>query len=136
MGKRDIEVGFCWVAKTAFGFSTQQNATGFVNAWAALRLLIVRPQQAVATAALLAAFAALLVQLRRFSGEGTQARSPFGTALIVYGLYSLLCFAILSYVAVFKVEFDPRMMLSTYTVGVVGALPFVYEGLFWRRRHA
>lgn len=89
---------------------------------ARIREQIVMPYQVGAGIVLLAG---LLVFARRLWELGRESLSPLAAVSMVVGLYFLARFAILSYVAVFMGAFDPRMMFSTFTVGVLLTLPFI-----------
>lgn len=83
---------------------------------------------------LLFSLLALLFWVVRSTKAGVSWPGPLVLVMLVFGVYSLLRFSILSYVAVFMGAFDPRMMFSTYTAGTFLALPFLYETLTLRNR--
>lgn len=91
---------------------------------ARIREQIVMPYQVGAGILLLAG---LLVFARRLWAFNLKSLSPLAAVTMVVGLYFLARFAILTYVAVFMGTFEPRMMFTTFTVGVLLALPFIYD---------
>lgn len=108
--------------RTQDGFAYQAIAPVFGLPLARIREQIVMPYQVGAGIVLLAG---LLVFARRLWELGRKSLSPLAAVTMVVGLYFLARFAILSYVAVFMGAFDPRMMFTTFTVGVLLALPFI-----------
>ena len=106
------------------GFAYQAVAPVFGLPLARIREQIVTPYQVGAGILLLAG---LLVFARRLWALERESLSPLAAVTIVVGLYFLARFAILSYVAVFMGTFEPRMMFTTFTVGVLLALPFIYD---------
>lgn len=71
---------------------------------------------------------AMLVALAlRLWWSDTLRLGPVALTTAVLGIYSLLRFAALSYVAVFMGPFDPRMMFSTYALMTVFALSMLFD---------
>jgi hypothetical protein len=97
---------------------------GYVNPLAALRVALASPYQAVAAVLLLAA---LILLARRAGLADRTPPKPLDLVVVAFGLYSLLRLAALTYIAVFMGGYDPRMVMSTYALGVPLALVFIAE---------
>ena len=115
-------------------FSANGPVVDYVNPRAHMRSAIAGPWQVMAILLILSSLVALLVWMVRLSRAEASWPGPLVLVALIFGLYSLLRFAILSYVAVFMGAFDPRMMFSTYTAGTFLALPFLYDTVFAKKR--
>jgi len=111
-------------------FAQRAPAAVFSSPLATYRVQIAKPYQTGAYILWMAAFLAFVWKLWTLE---RMPLSPVAIVVIVVGLYLLVRFLILSYVATFMGAFDSRMMFSTYTAVMFLVLPFVYDA--FRQEH-
>jgi hypothetical protein len=99
----------------------------YVNPLGDWRSALALPYRPLGAVVLLAALAALAWRLYRLP---IAPIGPLGLVACVFGLYALLRFAALSYVAVYMGSFDYRMVFSYYAAGILIAVPFIADTLF------
>ncbi len=89
--------------------------------WAS-RTALTKPYRAFAALLLIAALVALGIRIWL---ADVSTLGPLSLTIAVFGIYLLLRFVALSYVAVFMGHFEPRMMFATYALGTYFALPLI-----------